>query len=891
MKSRFLLVISILLLSSNIVFARATSFSIGETTDPGADASPCGPLDANCFPSMFGGSTGQGWIYTNNGSTLLSSSSPTVNYITATSTTATSTFHGPINSSILSAGGTGFVTADVNGTLQKSYLDQLLDNFGLANLSKKFYNIQYSVPTIPVVGSVGNSVIVGKWTYMAKALMNRYGYAGYEMGWGLNTSAGVTSNTTDFTNWVSGFTYDVHSDDTVTFANPFNGSDSTSSTFANILKVYYVQQSSGGTFKIQTSLDGASWVDEQTVDSSGATAGVVVSVTKTIGMYRIRVLGVTGTSKIISLAARLTDSSNSWRSGIVAVGPYGLGQGGKTLANFSSVDPNILNPIMQNIQPDLLFFELKGTVDATVMPTYYNLFDTAYSTDWIILGTNPSSDPTTNTAVAETVDYLRQFAKDNNQNFLSLYDIWGTWQNGYDIGMQNVDGTHPTTDGYINQAEYILGHFNLLNFFKAGNYYSNSYIPVPTLTGSSRGTIYQSTDNHNIFAITSPKNYSKTFYLGNSDSGGNAFTIYVYPENDTTYPGVVSMVSKAGHVLSYNTSGNIQIGTQYTTQTQAAVRISPYSASSRGLWVNGLSGQTANLQVWTASSTDIATNVVASMSSAGSFTAANLIVSTTTATSTLSGGLTVGNNSALVIDRGATANSLYINSSGNIGIGTTSPSAKLSVAGSTYLGGDLTATGTVQFANFGAGSLMTDANGNVSVSSDERLKNIQKKFTKGLSEILFIDPINYKWNKLSGLDTVNSYTGFDAQNVQEYIPEAVGQNKNGYLTLSDRPILAAVVNAIKTLNDTVTRGIATMKSLALDALTAKKVTTSMLCVDDICVTKDEFKAMMLNAGQNLVIVTTTDEDVIASTTTEELSEIVATSTRSTIDASTTTPIQ
>ena len=82
---------------------------------------------------------------------------------------------------------------------------------------------------------------------------------------------------------------------------------------------------------------------------------------------------------------------------------------------------------------------------------------------------------------------------------------------------------------------------------------------------------------------------------------------------------------------------------------------------------------------------------------------------------------------------------------------------------------------------------------------------------------------------------------------------------------------------------------------------AKKKTKSKVTMDDLAimikngydntVTKDEFKAMMLNAGQNLVIVTTTDEDVIASTTTEELSEIVATSTRSTIDASTTTPIQ
>jgi hypothetical protein len=49
------------------------------------------------------------------------------------------------------------------------------------------------------------------------------------------------------------------------------------------------------------------------------------------------------------------------------------------------------------------------------------------------------------------------------------------------------------------------------------------------------------------------------------------------------------------------------------------------------------------------------------------------------------------------------------------------------------------------------------------------------------------------------LDTENIYTGFSAQNVQKVIPEAVGKDRNGNLTLSDRPILAAIVNAIKEL--------------------------------------------------------------------------------------------
>lgn len=45
------------------------------------------------------------------------------------------------------------------------------------------------------------------------------------------------------------------------------------------------------------------------------------------------------------------------------------------------------------------------------------------------------------------------------------------------------------------------------------------------------------------------------------------------------------------------------------------------------------------------------------------------------------------------------------------------------------------------------------------------------------------------------------YYGFSAQNIQENIPEAISQDKNGYLTLSDRPILATLVNSIKELHE------------------------------------------------------------------------------------------
>jgi hypothetical protein len=136
--------------------------------------------------------------------------------------------------------------------------------------------------------------------------------------------------------------------------------------------------------------------------------------------------------------------------------------------------------------------------------------------------------------------------------------------------------------------------------------------------------------------------------------------------------------------------------------------------------------------------------------------------------------------------------SIFIDNSSNIGIGTsTSLSARVNVSG------------TVKFSSYSSAgaNLITDLQGNLFISSDERLKNVQGEFSKGLAELKNIKPVYYKWNELSGLDKENIYTGFIAQNVAENIPEAVSVGGNGYLSLADRPIIASLINAVKELSD------------------------------------------------------------------------------------------
>jgi hypothetical protein len=159
---------------------------------------------------------------------------------------------------------------------------------------------------------------------------------------------------------------------------------------------------------------------------------------------------------------------------------------------------------------------------------------------------------------------------------------------------------------------------------------------------------------------------------------------------------------------------------------------------------------------------------------------------------TINGGSTGATAGLFLAVNGAT--SLALASENNIsGSGSTT---KLSLYSS---------SSNFRFFGLGAGTMTTDASGNVVITSDETLKNIHGKFTRGLADLVGINPILYSWNEASGNETEGTYAGFSAQNVQRSIPEAVGHTAEGKLTLQDRPVIAALVNAVKQLSQEVDR--------------------------------------------------------------------------------------
>lgn len=113
----------------------------------------------------------------------------------------------------------------------------------------------------------------------------------------------------------------------------------------------------------------------------------------------------------------------------------------------------------------------------------------------------------------------------------------------------------------------------------------------------------------------------------------------------------------------------------------------------------------------------------------------------------------------------------------------------------------IASTGALRLNTYGVGTLTSDASGNITAVSDERVKDILGTFDTGLDAIMHLRPIRYHYKEASGLDTISTYAGFSAQNVMTVIPEAVGRSTapgsmtGECLSLSVNPIIAALVNA------------------------------------------------------------------------------------------------
>jgi hypothetical protein len=221
---------------------------------------------------------------------------------------------------------------------------------------------------------------------------------------------------------------------------------------------------------------------------------------------------------------------------------------------------------------------------------------------------------------------------------------------------------------------------------------------------------------------------------------------------------------------------------------------------------------------------------------------------------------------------------------GNVGIGTPTPTSLFTVGlgelfqvnndgdiikikNIDYSWPDIQAQGAdYVLANNGTGALSwADP---ALIASDENLKtNIKDIDESVLSQLNDVRTITYIAENDPGQRT---QIGFLAQDLEQYFPELVGERNDGYKGVYYAQMTPILTKAIQELDlkinileqQTISSGgfsLATLKSVIKDILSdvgngiqnifAKRVTTNELCVQDVCVNRDQFLRMVENSNQ------------------------------------------
>ena len=171
-----------------------------------------------------------------------------------------------------------------------------------------------------------------------------------------------------------------------------------------------------------------------------------------------------------------------------------------------------------------------------------------------------------------------------------------------------------------------------------------------------------------------------------------------------------------------------------------------------------------------------------------------------------------------------------------VGIGTSTPLDKLQVFGDIRVG----TTGSNGCIKNYAGTGLTGT-----CSSDERLKGNIVDFSEGyLDKLINLRVISYNWNDtakdLNKVDTSVTNYGLLAQNVEQNFPELVSTDSNGYKQVDYSRLPLYLLKSIQELSKKVA-GFA-------DYISTKEIKTNKLCVEDICVTKEQFRTMLQNTN-------------------------------------------
>lgn len=323
----------------------------------------------------------------------------------------------------------------------------------LRNTWNKIYAIQNAETQQLKVLVVGDSVANTKPQYLIPQLKGLYGQAG-----GMSTqetSGSVTPISGEYEKWFTGDLFSVGVGGELAFGEGgFYGK-------ADRIVLFYSKSPGGGLFKLQSQKFGESWVDEvgyTNVDTNNASISIgVIELTKNPNdLTKVRVVGLAGTSEIIAC-----DFQKLTTTGVKDY-PSALAKGGLLLTNALLCADGVLEAFLDNIQPDIIFFEMKEgdagqfAVDLAQMQARFDAV--LPDVDWVFIESTPIE---VNDAeqVAEN-ESLRIHANANDRFCFDGYTPCGSYEEMVKRGWEG-DGIHADEKCNDYLASYLWWQMGL----------------------------------------------------------------------------------------------------------------------------------------------------------------------------------------------------------------------------------------------------------------------------------------------------------------------------------------------------------------------------------------------------------------------------------------------
>ncbi len=467
-----------------------------------------------------------------------------------------------------------------------------------------------------------------------------------------------------------------------------------------------------------------------------------------------------------------------------------------------------------------------------------------------------------------------------NGNY-SLYSNTEGYQNtanGVQSLYSNTTGNYNTANGSGSLYSNTTGSSNTANGFQS--LFSNTTGDGNTANGLA--SLYLNTTGQRNTANGSGSLYSNTTGQRNTANGYNSISF-----NTTGWGNTAN-----GHSsLSYNTTGNYNTANGYDSLSNSGKTI------TAGSFISGIS-----YTIYSTGSTDY-TLIGATDSNPGTvFTATGVGSGTGKASSNTNNNTALGYQSGMYIGAGytnntASSNSLYLGydtralADGDsneivIGYGTIGNGTNTATLGSTnvlYVGGNTISGKVARFTSSTGYCDVDPLNVGLSCSSDFTLKkhittldNVDytlpttpTETASTLDKIIALTPVTYNWNIEK--DTDSKHIGFIAQEMEMYFPDLVSTDSTtklksiayGNLTPYLVKAMQEIDLKVKDLSSLDTTSATSLGSLMKSFLGDQviligELKTNLLringdvCVDDVCITKEEFKNMLLKAKQSQV---------------------------------------